>query len=97
MDEKAKSQPEDDLDDDGPPPGLSRPDSPLGVSREISRAMEKKQVKQHNEARRTQILKSIKDSEENPDSKSHINLVVIGHVDAGKSTLMGHLLLLWYL
>ena len=26
--------------------------------------------------------------------KTHINLVVIGHVDAGKSTLMGQLLLL---
>jgi elongation factor 1 alpha-like protein len=26
--------------------------------------------------------------------KPHINLVVIGHVDAGKSTLMGHLLFL---
>lgn len=26
------------------------------------------------------------------DTKSMINLVVVGHVDAGKSTLMGHLL-----
>ncbi len=26
--------------------------------------------------------------------KSNLNLVVIGHVDAGKSTLMGHLLFL---
>lgn len=26
------------------------------------------------------------------ESKPHINLVIIGHVDAGKSTLMGHLL-----
>ena len=25
-------------------------------------------------------------------SKEHLNMVVIGHVDAGKSTLMGHLL-----
>ncbi|KAK2168907.1 hypothetical protein LSH36_13g08047 [Paralvinella palmiformis] len=28
----------------------------------------------------------------NEDSKAHLNLVVIGHVDAGKSTMMGHVL-----
>lgn len=26
------------------------------------------------------------------DSKAHLHMVTIGHVDAGKSTLMGHLL-----
>lgn len=29
---------------------------------------------------------------ENGNSKTEINLVIIGHVDSGKSTLMGHLL-----
>lgn len=29
---------------------------------------------------------------ERSDSKQHLYMVVIGHVDAGKSTLMGHLL-----
>ncbi|XP_017029781.1 protein HBS1 [Drosophila kikkawai] len=29
---------------------------------------------------------------ERADQKSHIHMIVIGHVDAGKSTLMGHLL-----
>ncbi|KAH8345854.1 hypothetical protein KR067_007765 [Drosophila pandora] len=29
---------------------------------------------------------------ERSDQKSHIHMIVIGHVDAGKSTLMGHLL-----
>lgn len=95
--EKSKSETE--LDDehlDDAPPGLMRLDSSSGISRDVSRAMEKKHVKQHADARRTQILKAIKDADEHPDSKAHINLVVIGHVDAGKSTLMGHLLLLWY-
>jgi elongation factor 1 alpha-like protein len=31
-------------------------------------------------------------SQERGDSKDLLNLLVIGHVDAGKSTLMGHLL-----
>jgi predicted GTPase len=95
----------DEEEDDEPPPGLTRLDSSsgiprldssVGVSRDVARAMEKKQVKQHPDARHTQILKAIKESEESPDSKTHVNLVVIGHVDAGKSTLMGHLLLQWY-
>ncbi|KAI9588173.1 hypothetical protein GQX74_004019 [Glossina fuscipes] len=31
-------------------------------------------------------------NKERADQKHHLNLIVIGHVDAGKSTLMGHLL-----
>lgn len=93
-DEKAKANTELDEELDAPP-GLTRMDSPQIVSREVARVMEKKLVKQHSDSRRNELLKAIKDSEEQPDSKSHINLVVIGHVDAGKSTLMGHLLLLW--
>eukprot|EP01127_Copromyxa_protea_P018004 TRINITY_DN5576_c0_g1_i1.p1 TRINITY_DN5576_c0_g1~~TRINITY_DN5576_c0_g1_i1.p1 ORF type:complete len:656 (-),score=153.87 TRINITY_DN5576_c0_g1_i1:283-2250(-) len=84
-------------DDIGAPPGLTVSTTlygSTGINRDVARAMEKKQVKQHNDARRTQILKSIKESEESSDSKAHINLVVIGHVDAGKSTLMGHLMVL---
>ena len=46
-------------------------------------------VKQMTASRRREIegLHSNK-----KDDKEHINLIVIGHVDAGKSTLMGHLL-----
>ena len=28
-----------------------------------------------------------------PKEKAHMNLVIIGHIDNGKSTLMGHLLI----
>ncbi len=33
-----------------------------------------------------------KSTEELADDSNRINLVIIGHVDSGKSTLMGHLL-----
>ena len=52
---------------------------------------QKKPIKQMSDARRREIMNNIKETK---DSKEHINLVVIGHVDAGKSTLMGHLLFL---
>jgi hypothetical protein len=39
----------------------------------------------------TPVKQSIKPNEP-PPSKPTVNLVVVGHVDAGKSTLMGHLL-----
>ena len=31
-------------------------------------------------------------SEKKADTKTHINIVVIGHVDSGKSTTTGHLI-----
>jgi hypothetical protein len=37
-----------------------------------------------------QILKITQDADEN--KKNHINVVVIGHVDSGKSTTTGHLI-----
>jgi len=47
-----------------------------------------KQHKQMSAGRRREIEKMMNDS----SKKEHLNLVVIGHVDAGKSTIMGHLL-----
>ena len=47
-------------------------------------------VKQMSASRRKEIEQNIKNATE----KEHINLIVIGHVDAGKSTLMGHMLYL---
>lgn len=41
-------------------------------------------------ARRKEIDAKIQQS----SGKPHLNLVVVGHVDAGKSTIMGHLLVL---
>lgn len=41
-------------------------------------------------SRRREIEKMISES----SKKEHLNMVVIGHVDAGKSTIMGHLLYL---
>jgi len=42
-------------------------------------------------AKRKELEQKLK---EKKDEKEVVNMVVIGHVDAGKSTLMGHLLLL---
>ena len=49
----------------------------------------KKSYKQMTTAAREKILNHLSSGEE----KDHINLVVVGHVDAGKSTTMGRLLL----
>jgi len=50
----------------------------------------RKEVPQTPDARKKKVLEEIRESKD----KEHINLVVIGHVDAGKSTIMGHLLYL---
>lgn len=50
------------------------------------------QVKMHNAARRKEIEEKIQAWNADPNNKDHLNMVVIGHVDAGKSTTMGHLL-----
>lgn len=44
-----------------------------------------------SESRKKTIQKLIQETKK---VKEHLNLVVIGHVDAGKSTIMGHLLYL---
>jgi len=49
----------------------------------------KKSIKQMDASTRTKITESVENSSEKP----HLNLVCVGHVDAGKSTTMGHLLL----
>lgn len=46
----------------------------------------------HNAARRKEIEEKIQAWNADPNNKDHLNMVVIGHVDAGKSTTMGHLL-----
>jgi elongation factor 1 alpha-like protein len=48
-----------------------------------------KNVKQMSATRRTELENLLK---KQSGAKDHQNLVVIGHVDAGKSTIMGHLL-----
>lgn len=52
-------------------------------------ALTKKNVKQMSNANRTKILQQL-----NTEAKSNINTVIIGRVDAGKSTTLGHLLFL---
>jgi len=52
----------------------------------------KKVVKQMSDQRRAKLLEEAKAATKN--DKPHMNMVVIGHVDAGKSTTMGHLLAL---
>lgn len=53
-----------------------------------SQSEEKYQLKQ----KENKVNAIAKYQKERGDSKEHLYMVVIGHVDAGKSTLMGHLL-----
>jgi elongation factor 1 alpha-like protein len=52
----------------------------------------KKQVKQMPDSKRREIETQIKAEQQSEGSKRNLSMVVIGHVDAGKSTIMGHLL-----
>jgi elongation factor 1 alpha-like protein len=52
----------------------------------------KKQVKQMPDGKRREIEAQIKAEQQSEGSKRNLSMVVIGHVDAGKSTIMGHLL-----
>ena len=65
-------------------------DDEMRKSSEIKKTP-RKTVKQMSEARRKEVLTKIK---EQPKGKDHLNMIVVGHVDAGKSTLMGHMLFL---
>ncbi|OHT00174.1 Elongation factor Tu C-terminal domain containing protein [Tritrichomonas foetus] len=58
------------------------------VARSMSLMPLTKPTKQHQDCKRTvqQVQQQL------ASSKKRINLVIVGHVDAGKSTLMGHLL-----
>lgn len=49
-------------------------------------------VKMHSAARRKEVEEKIQHWMADTSNKDHLNMVVIGHVDAGKSTTMGHLL-----
>jgi len=62
-----------------------RPDQSLIIARA------KKQVKQMSESKRKEIMAQIQ-AQKKEGAKPHLSMVVIGHVDAGKSTIMGHLL-----
>jgi elongation factor 1 alpha-like protein len=44
------------------------------------------------DSRRREIEAQIKADQQNEGTKRNLSMVVIGHVDAGKSTIMGHLL-----
>ncbi|EGC31114.1 hypothetical protein DICPUDRAFT_5246, partial [Dictyostelium purpureum] len=49
-------------------------------------------VKQHTINRNKELEEMVHKSFASSDNKPHLNMVVIGHVDAGKSTTMGHIL-----
>jgi len=51
-------------------------------------------VKQHSENRKKELETMVHTAFSSEDNKPLLNMVVIGHVDAGKSTTMGHLLYL---
>ncbi|EFA80528.1 Hsp70 subfamily B suppressor 1 [Heterostelium album PN500] len=51
-----------------------------------------KNVKQHSASRKKELEELVHNSFATTNNKPHLNMVVIGHVDAGKSTTMGHLL-----
>ncbi|ELR17919.1 HBS1like, putative, partial [Acanthamoeba castellanii str. Neff] len=58
----------------------------------LSEKIAKKQVKQMPDGKRREIEAQIKAEQQSEGSKRNLSMVVIGHVDAGKSTIMGHLL-----
>ena len=73
----------------------------LNVSSELLRSGSSKTsrvVKQMSDSKRETTLKELLSEHQAPGTesnpKSHLNMVVIGHVDSGKSTTMGHLLYL---
>ncbi|GLH00934.1 Elongation factor 1-alpha [Gryllus bimaculatus] len=77
-------------------PGSGRlsPNNPEGDSFDVE-AGDKKAVKESGKTPRSRLHKTdalALYKQDRAQSKSHLHLVVIGHVDAGKSTLMGHLL-----
>jgi len=45
-----------------------------------------------NASKRKEIETKISDQEKNEKNKKSVNLCVIGHVDSGKSTLIGQIL-----
>ncbi|EAL65499.1 hypothetical protein DDB_G0283769 [Dictyostelium discoideum AX4] len=49
-------------------------------------------VKQHSINRKKELEEMVHVAFSSSDNKPHLNMVVIGHVDAGKSTTMGHIL-----
>eukprot|EP01132_Coremiostelium_polycephalum_P002607 gene2607-3232_t len=51
-----------------------------------------KNIKQHNQTRKKELEEMVHKEFVTTENKPHLNMVVIGHVDAGKSTTMGHLL-----
>ncbi len=64
----------------------------IRASGDIRASMElKKQRKQMSAARRREV-EELLNQRSKANGKEEINLVVVGHVDAGKSTIMGHLL-----
>lgn len=60
------------------------------VARASSDSVARKAVKQTTAARKRQLDE--KRATAGTGGKLRLNMVVIGHVDAGKSTIMGHLL-----
>lgn len=55
-------------------------------------ASAKSDVKQNTEPKRKAVLEKLQAEMKGEGSKANLSVVVIGHVDSGKSTLMGHLL-----
>ncbi|CAF4915029.1 unnamed protein product [Pieris macdunnoughi] len=71
----------------------SRPQTPRDQSPAVtSRGDNLDESKSTPKVKENKIDPTIKYSNERGSDKEHLYIVVIGHVDAGKSTLMGHLL-----
>jgi elongation factor 1 alpha-like protein len=76
----------------------NQPDNKISIDT-LNKHIDKLQINSKVEKPRTiQELNELKypkinyNFEQEKDNKSNLNLVIIGHVDSGKSTLMGHLL-----
>lgn len=66
---------------------------PSIASKDIKRSRSLADVSAADQHLTTKVTKS-QVEEYNKNQKKHVNLVIVGHVDAGKSTLIGHVLLL---
>ncbi len=66
------------------------PSEPVAPKVEVKKVVEKQEKPVIQRSETESVKKELPPLEE--DGKDHVNIVFIGHVDAGKSTLGGHIL-----
>ncbi|KAJ6824064.1 eukaryotic peptide chain release factor GTP-binding subunit ERF3A isoform X1 [Iris pallida] len=79
-------------DDHQSPPDVAMNPQQDGHDEEIRSSLQSLQLEERGKEKETAALEELDEKEE--EKKRHLNLVFIGHVDAGKSTTGGQILLL---